>query len=183
MSPPVERHWRVIEGLAAVLSRVFSSPTWGRLLSKHTASFFFWVMEGLMCLRFTRWAWWQRLGISIGASQAFMGRVIIAWRGATKILGWGEDTPPSSPGGSTLFSPAEMKLLLPDVVFGMHAVTWDTMASLATQNLCQACSFETRNKIPIWSSVKIPCPNVMVRLLDHLSVCPLSKSRVTSLQL
>lgn len=84
MSPPVEWHLRVIEGLAAKLSRVFFSHR--RLLSKHTASFFFSLNDGmLMCLRFTRWVWWQGLGISIDTSKAFMGRMMVSWREATKI--------------------------------------------------------------------------------------------------
>lgn len=72
-----------------------------------------------------------------------MGRRIVSRREATKILGWGENPPPSSPGGDASSSPVGMELQHPDVVSRMHAVTWDVMASLATQHLCQACSFGT----------------------------------------
>lgn len=67
-----------------------------------------------------------------------------------KDTGWGENPPPSSPGGGASSSPAEMELQHPDVVFfGTHAVGWDMMTSLATQSLCQACSFGAWDKFSI----------------------------------
>lgn len=75
-----------------------------------------------------------------------MGRRIVSQRGATKILGWGENPSPSNPGGDASSFAVGMEFQHPDVVFRMHAVAWGIMAPLVTQSLCQACSFETWNK-------------------------------------
>lgn len=177
----MERHLRVIGGLAAKMSRIFSSHMRGTVKQTHSIIF---LNDGrLMCLRFTRWAWWQWLGISSGASQAFMGRRIVSRRGATKILGWDVNLPPRSPGGDASSCPVGMELQHPDVVSRMHAVAWDMMASLAIQSLCQSAPLGHRMNYPSDLKYKL-CPNVMVRHLDpFFSACSLSESRVTSLQL
>lgn len=144
----MEWHLRVVGGLAAELSRVFSSHM--REAVKQTHSIIFLNDGRLMCLRFTRQVRRRGLGISIGASQAFMGRRTVSQRGATKILGWGENPSPSSPGGDASSSPVGMEFQHPDMVFRMRAVAWDIMAPLVTQNLCQVCSFETWNEYLIW---------------------------------
>lgn len=152
----MEWHLRVIGGLAAKLSRVFSSHM--REVVKQTHSIIFMNDGRLMCLQFTRWFWWQRFGISIGASQAFMGRMIVLQRGATKILGWGEDPPPSSPGGWCLV-----------------LSRWDG-ASASWRGLQDACCGVGYDGIPCHTE---PLPSMLLWDMEQISYLTLNTNFVS----